>query len=329
MKRREFITLLGTAAALRPLAVRAQQPARLRQIGFLMSWNLGDPEVESWLAAFRAGLEKLGWTENRNVHFEFRWVGTDLTRTQEAAEELVALQPDLIFSSSSPSTAILLQQTHTIPILFANIVDPVGQGFVKSLSRPGGNATGLVNLEPSMAGKWVSLLKEVVPHLSRVAVPFNPASAPYADLYLNYFKSTAQSLGVEIVASQVADMTAFENFTDAQRQENTGFIPMPSAFTVMYTKEIVSLMAGDNLPAIYFNRSATKAGGLLSYGNDVSENYRRAAIFVDRILKGDKPSDLPVEFPTKFELAINLKTAKALGLTVPDKLLATADEVVE
>jgi putative ABC transport system substrate-binding protein len=328
MRRRKFIILIGGAAATWPLAARAQQSAAPRRIGLLMAWNEDNPAVQSWLVAFREGLGKLGWTEGRNIKLEYRWTGNDMNLMQQGAEELVASQPDLIFSSSSPTTALLLTQTRTIPIVFANIVDPVGQGFVKSLSRPGGNATGLVNLEASMAGKWVELLKEVMPRVARVVVPFNPASAPYADFYLNYFKSTAQSLGVEIIASPVADIAAFESFVAAQaREPNTGLVPMPSAF--MTGHEIVAAITRNNLPAVSFNREFAKAGGLMSYGNDVTDNYRRSATFVDRILKGEKPSDLPVEVPVKFELIVNLKTAKALGLDVPPTLLATADEVIE
>jgi putative ABC transport system substrate-binding protein len=326
--RRKFIAALGGAAAAWPLAARAQQAAAPRRIGFLMAWNEDNPTVQSWLAVFREGLGELGWTEGRNLKFEYRWTGNDINLMQQGAKELVASQPDLIFSSSSPTTAILLAQTRTIPIVFSNIVDPVGQGFVTSLSRPGGNATGLINLESSMAGKWVELLKEVMPHVARVAVPFNPASAPYANFYLDYFKSTAQSFGVEIIASPVADIAAFESFVAAQaREPNTGLVPVPSAF--MTGHEIVAAITRHNLPAVSFNSDFAKTGGLMSYGNDVSDNYRRSASFVDRILKGAKPSDLPVEVPVKFELIVNLKTAKALGLTVPQTLLATADEVIE
>jgi len=327
--RRKFMAALGGAAACWPLATRAQQAAAPRRIGFLMAWNEDNPTVQSWLAVFREGLGELGWTEGRNLKFEYRWTGNDRSLMQQGAKEIVASQPDLIFSSSSPTTALLLAQTRTIPIVFANIIDPVGQGFVTSLSRPGGNATGLINLETSMAGKWVELLKEVMPHMARVAVPFNPASAPYANFYLDYFKSTAQSFGVEIIASPVADIAALESFVAVQaREPNTGLVPVPSAFFTT-GNEIAEVIARHNLPAVSFNRDFAKAGGLMSYGNDVSDNYRRSATFVDRILKGAKPSDLPVEVPVKFELIVNLKTAKALGLTVPQTLLATADEVIE
>ena len=326
--RRKFVAALGGAAVAWPFAARAQQSAAPRRIGLLMAWDEGNPEIQSWLAAFREGLGNLGWNEGRNIKLEYRWTGNDMNLMQQGAKELVASQPDLIFSSSSPTTALLLAQTRSIPIVFANIIDPVGQGFVTSLSRPGGNATGLINLEESMAGKWVELLKEVMPRVARVAVPFNQTSAPYADLYLNYFKSTAQSLGVEIIASPVADIAAFESFVTAQaREPNTGLVPMPSAFMVGH--EIVAAITRNNLPAVSFNREFAKAGGLMSYGNNVIDNYRRSATFVDRILKGERPNDLPVQVPVKFELVINLKTAKALGLTVPQTLLATADDVIE
>jgi putative ABC transport system substrate-binding protein len=328
VRRRKFIAILSGAAAAWPLGAGAQQSAAPRRIGLLMAWNEDNPLVQSWLAAFSEALGKLGWTESRNIKLEYRWAGNDMNLMQRGAKDIVALQPDLIISSSSPTTALLLAQTRTIPIVFANIIDPVGQGFVTSLSRPGGNATGLINLEASMAGKWVELLKEAMPRVARVVVPYNPTSAPYANLYLNYFKSTAQSLGVEIIASPVADIAAFENFVAAQaREPNTGLIPMPSGF--MFGREITAVITRNNLPAVSFNREFPKAGGLMSYGNDIIDNYRRLATYVDRILKGEKPSDLPIQVPVKFELIVNLKTAKALGLNVPATLLARADEVIE
>jgi len=330
MKRREFITLIAGAAFAAPQAVHAQQPAGLRHVGVLMAWSESSPEAQAWLNAFRDGLEQLGWIAGRNIKFEYRWVGNDMSLMPQAAKELVALQPDVILSSTSPITASLLHATRTIPIVFANIVDPVGQGFVASLSRPGGNATGLVNLEASMAGKWIDLLKQVMPRLTRVAVPFNPATAPYADLYLNYFRSSAQPLGVEIIVAPVADMAAFEIFAAAQASEpNTGLVPMPSAFMSGHAIEIATMMARYRLPAIHYNRSYAEAGGLLSYGNVFIDNWRRAAALVDRILKGEKPSELPVQFPVKFELVVNLKTAKTLGLGIPPALLVAADEVIE
>ena len=330
MRRREFIALVGSAAVANPIAVRAQQPIHLRQIGLLIGYEESNPQAKSWVAAFRESLAKLGWTEGQNVKFEDRWVGTDTNRIQQAGKELVALQPDLIVAGSSPITLSILRQTRTIPIVFVQVIDPVAQGFVESLSRPGGNATGLVNLETSMTGKWLELLKEVMPSLARVAVPFNPAAAPYADLYLNYFKSAAPPLGIEIIGGAVSDFAAVDTFVAAQaREPNTGIIPMPSSFTSGNIGEMAAIMVRHRLPSLYVIRAFAEAGGLLSYGNNIEDNYRQAATFVDRILKGDKPGELPVQFPTKFELAVNLKTAKILDLRIPQQLLAVADDVIE
>ena len=328
--RREFISVLGGAAAAWPLTAQAQQPTSPRRIGVLISYNKDDQEIQDWLAIFHLTLGKLGWTQGQNIKFEYRWTGNDPNLLEQAAKELVTLQPDLILSLSSPTTVFVLKHTRTIPVVFVNVVDPVGQGFVASLSHPGGNATGLVNLEPSMAGKWLGLLKQVVPNLTRVAIPFNPVSAPYADLYLNYFRSTAPSFGIEVIPGSVADVSALEAFVAAQgREPNTGIIPMPSAFSSGHSTELGAMMTRYRLPAVYPIRSFAAAGGLMAYGNDVADNYRRAAALVGRILKGEKPSELPVQFPIKFELVINLKTAKALGLEIPAQLLATADEVIE
>jgi putative tryptophan/tyrosine transport system substrate-binding protein len=327
MRRRDFLTIMSGAAAW-PFAARAQSPANPRRLGLLMGFTEDQPEAQLWLKAFREELGKRGWQEGRNLNFEYRWAGDDKSVMQKDAKELVASNPDVILSASSPVTAVLLAETRTIPLVFPSIVDPVGQGFVASLSHPGGNATGQVNLEPSMAGKWVELLKEVVPRLARVVVPLNPAMAPYADLYLEYFRSTAQKLGVEIVPATVADIAALDRLVTAEaRQPNTGFIPMPSGF--MIGREITAFFVRGNVPAVSFNREFPKDGGLMSYGSDISDNYRRAAVFVDRILKGEKPADMPVEMPVKFELVVNLKTAKALGVSIPQDLLATADEVIE
>jgi putative ABC transport system substrate-binding protein len=329
MRRREFITLIGGAAAW-PLATRAQPLAALRRVEILVVSQESDPIARASLAALRDALIKLGWADDRNIKLEPHWVGADTSLIQEAAKKLVALRPDLIISAgSSPATAALLQQTQTIPILFINIVEPVGQGFVASLARPGGNATGLVNLETSMAGKWLDLLKQIMPGVKRAAVPFNLATSPYADFYLNYFKSSARSSGVEIIASSIPDMAAFDAFVAAQAQPNTGIIPVPSAFMGAHTAEIAAMTLRRHVPVVAFNRAFAEAGGLLAYGNDIIDNYRHAAAYVDRILKGEKPSEIPVQFPVKFELVINLKTAKVLGLDIPQQLLATADEVIE
>jgi putative tryptophan/tyrosine transport system substrate-binding protein len=328
MRRREFISLAFTAAAL-PLAARAQQPGGSRLVGALMAYKEDNPQARALFAVFREALANLGWVEGRNVKFEYRWATTP-ELLQQGAKELVALEPSLILSSSSPTTASLLQQTRTIPIVFVAVVDPVGQGFVANLARPGGNATGFVNLTPSMAGKWLELLKEVTPRTARVALAFDPTTASYANYYLNFFKSSAPSFGMEFIAESIPDMAAFETFVAAQsREPNTGFVQMPSAFTLGHASEIAAMMGRYRLPAIYSTRAFVEAGGLLSYGNDNADNYRRAATYADRILKGEKPNGLPVQFPVKFELVINLKTAKVLGLTIPPTLLAIADEVIE
>ncbi len=328
MNRREFVGFIGGMAAW-PLTASAQQSARPRRLGILMSYEKDSKEFQAWLTTFRDAMERLGWTEGKNISFEPRWTGSDAALLEQAAKELVTLQPDLILSPSSPATGFLLKKTRTIPVVFVNIVDPVGQGFIASMSHPGGNATGLVNLEPSMGGKWIELLKQIKPQMTRVAVPFNPVSAPYADFYLKFFRSTAPNFGVEVISEAVGDMSALDSFLAAQARDNTGIIPMPSSFATGHASEIAAMTVRYRLAAVYTVRPFAASGGLLSYGNDVGDNYRRAATFVDRILKGEKPSDLPVQFPTKFSLVINLKTAKTLGLSVPLPLQASADEVID
>jgi putative ABC transport system substrate-binding protein len=330
VNRREFITLLGGAAAPWPLAAGAQQAERMRVIGVLMAYAESDPEGQAWVAAFREALQKLGWAEDRNIRIDTRWATPDVEAMQRLAKELVALQPDLILSQSTPTTAALLQHTRTIPIIFANIADPVGSGFVESFSRPGGNATGFVLFEPTMAGKWLELLKEIAPRVKRVAFLFNPATATYFEFFTIPFKAAAESFGVEAIAAPVHDSSELEPAFAAQtREPNGSLIVLPDSFLNAHSVEITSLAARYRLPAVYPYRLYSKAGGLLSYGNDVFDNYRRAAGYVDRILKGEKPSELPVQAPVKFELVLNLKTAKALGLAVPPTLVARADEVIE
>ena len=331
MKRREFIALLGGAAAAWPLAARAQQPERMRRIGVLMGWPESDPEAQSALAAFVQGLQQLGWADGRNVRIDTRWsTPADPESMQRSAKELVTLQPDLVLSHTTPTTATLLQQTRTIPIIFTVVADPVGSGFVASVSRPGGNVTGFMIIEGSLGGKWVELLKEIAPRVARIALLFNPATATYAEYYLNSFKAAAPSFGVEAVATPVHDMSEVESAVATQaREPNGGLIVMPEAFAIANRVEIISLVARYRLPTIYPYRFFTELGGLLSYGNDLTDNFRRAATYADRILKGEKPSELPVQAPVKFELVINLKTAKALGLEVPWFLQQRADEVIE
>ena len=295
-----------------------------------MAYAESDAEGQAWVATFREGLQKLGWAESRNIRIDTRWATPDVEAIQRFAKELVALQPDLILSQSTPTTAALLQQTRTIPIIFANITDPVGSGFVASFPRPGGNVTGFILMEPTMAGKWLELLKEVAPRVDRVAFLFNPATAAYLEYYMNPFKAAAPSFGVEAIAAPVHDRSELESVFATQAPEPNGsLIVMPDSFLNAHRVEITSLAARYRLPAVYPYRLYTKVGGLLSYGNDVFDNYRRAAGYVDRILKGEKPADLPVQAPTKYELVISLKTAKALGLEVPPTLLARADEVIE
>jgi putative ABC transport system substrate-binding protein len=330
MRRREFIGLLGGAVAAWPLAARAQQAERMRSIGVLMAYAESDPEGQAWVAAFREALQKLGWAEDRNIRIDTRWATPDMEAMQRLAKELIALHPDLILSQSTPTTAALLQHTRTIPIIFANIADPVGSGFVASFSRPGGNATGFVLFEPTIAGKWLELLKEIAPRVNRVAFLFNPATATYFEYYTIPFKAAAASVGVEAIAAPVHDRSELESAFAAQaREPNGSLIVLPDSFLNAHSVEITSLAARYRLPAVYPYRLYTKVGGLLSYGNDVFDNYRRAAGYVDRILKGEKPGELPVQAPVKFELVLNLKIAKDLGFTLPPTLLARADEVIE
>jgi putative tryptophan/tyrosine transport system substrate-binding protein len=331
MRRREFITGLAGAAVASPLVARAQQSESMRRIGMLIAGGESDPEGQRRLAAFREELQKLGWSEPRNIQFEIRWAAPgDRELTQRFAKELVALRPDLLVSSTTPPTAALLQQTRTIPIIFVSVNDPIGSGFVESFPRPGGNATGFIILEPTIGGKWLEMLKEVAPRVERVAFLFNPAQAPTAEYYLNSFKAAANSLGLEANGVPIRDKSEIDSVIAAQaRAPNSGFVVVPDAFLGANRVEISSLAARHKLPAIYYARFFPDVGGLLSYGSDLADSWRRAAGYTDGILKGAKPSELPVQAPAKFELVINLKTAKALGLDVPPTLLARADEVIE
>jgi len=295
-----------------------------------MAYAEGDREGAGFVATFREGLQQLGWAEGRNIRIDFRWAALDAELMQRFAKELVALQPDIILSNTTPTTTALLQQTRTIPIVFVLVADPVGSGFVASFPRPGGNATGFTNIEPTMPSKWLELFKEIAPRIARVAALFNPATARYAEYYLGPLKAAAASFAVEASAAPVQDISEIEPIIAAQaREPNGGLIVMPDSFTVAHRTEITLLAARYSLPALYPFRLFIELGGLLSYGNDLTDQFRRAATYANRILKGAKPSELPVEAPVKFELVINLKTAKALGLEVPPTLLARADEVIE
>ena len=331
MRRRDFITLIGGAAATWPLAARAQQPDGMRRIGVLMGYAESDRVGGAWRAAFREGLQKLGWAEGRNIRIDTRWATAgDAESRQRFAKELVALQPDLVLSNNTPTTAAMLQQTRTIPIVFATVSDPVGSGFVASFPRPGGNVTGFTNIEPTMPGKWLELLKEIAPRVARVAFFFNPTTAPYAEYYLTHFKAAAASFAMEAIAAPVRNTSELESAIAAQaRAPNGGLVVLTDSFMTVHRVEIISLAARHRLPAVYPYRFFAEDGGLLSYGSDRLDNFRRAASYADRILKGAKPGELPVQSPVKFELVINLKTAKALGLDVPLLLQQRADEVIE
>jgi putative ABC transport system substrate-binding protein len=330
VKRREFIVLLGGATAW-PLAARAQQSEGMRRIGVLMGYAESDRQGQAFLAAFRDGLQDLGWTEGRNIRIDTRWVTPgDAESRQRLANELVALQPELILAHGTPNTATLLKLTRTIPIVFAAVSDPVGSGFVASFPRPGGNVTGFMNMEPTMAGKWMELLKEIAPRVARVGLLFNPATAPYAEYWLNPFRAAGASFGVQGVAAPVNGTSELETVVAAQASEPNGaLIVMPDTFTTTHRAEITALAARHRLPAVYPFRFFAGVGGLLSYGTDLVHDFRRTAAYADRILKGAKPIELPVQAPVKFELVINLKTAKALGLDVPLQLRQRADEVIE
>jgi len=335
MRRRQLIALLG-GAVVEPtifcsFAAIAQQPNRLRRVGMLMSFPESDAGAQARAAAFRDGLRRLGWTEGHNIRTDTRWATPDDSESlRRFAKELVALQPDVIFSPNTPSTAALLQQTHTIPIIFAAVSDPVGSGFAASIARPGGNATGILLMEPTLAGKWVELIKEIAPRITRVAFLYNPATAPYAEIFLNPFKAAAASRAMEAIAAPVRNPSAFESVVAAQAHEpNSGLIVMPDSFTTTHRVAITSSAARHRLPAVYPFPFFSKVGGLLSYGNEILDNYRLAATHVDRVLKGTNTSELPIEAPVKYKLVVNLKTAKALGITISASILIRADEVIE
>ena len=326
MKRREFITLLSGAAVAWPLAAQAQQGERVRRIGALMNLAENDPEGQARNAAFLQGLQQLGWTDGRNVRIEYRWTLGDADRIRKYVAELVALTPDVILAAGAATMGFLLQATRTIPIVFVNLADPVGAGYVDSLARPGGNATGFVQFEYGLSGKWLELLKEIAPGVTRAAVIRDPAESSGLGQW-GAIQSAAPTVGLEVTPVNVRDAAEIERaLATFARSPNGGMIVTGSALAAVNRNLLATLAARHKLPAIFYRRTDS---GLMSYGPDALDQYRRAAAYVDRILKGEKPADLPVQAPTKYELAINLKTAKALGLTIPPKLLFTADEVIE
>ena len=331
MRRRDFIAGIGwISGCVADWGPRAAG-RRIRRIGVLMGYAESDPEGQAFFAAFREGLRKLGWAEGRNIRIDMRWaIPGDPESIRRLAKELVAQQPDLILSHNTPTTTAMLQHTRTIPIVFVIVADPVGSGLVASFARPGGNVTGFTTLEPTIAGKWLELLKEIAPRVKRVAFLFHPATATYAEVYLRPFRAAAASFAVEAIAAPVRDRSEFESVIGAlAREPNGGLIVMPNTFMNAHRADIISLAARYRLPVIAPYRFFPELGGLLSYGNDQVDNFRRAATYADRILKGAKPSELPVQAPVKFELVINMKTAKALGLDVPVQLQQRADEVIE
>jgi putative tryptophan/tyrosine transport system substrate-binding protein len=328
MRRREFITLLSGAAAW-PLAARAQQAERVRRIGVLMGFAEDDPDAQANLTAFRQAMQKLGWTDGRNVRIEYRWGRANPERVRAYAIELVALKPDVIVAASPLVLQPMQQQTRGIPIVFTQISDPLGSGFVASLAHPGGNITGFTVAEFSMYGKSLEILKEVAPHIVRVAVVLSPEQIPQAGIWRT-IEAVAPSFGVQLTPAAVRDAAEIGHAIDEFAHEsNGGLVVLPSSLTIVHREMIIGLAAQHRLPAVYSYRQFVMAGGLISYGIDLADQYRQAASYVDRILHGENPGDLPVQQPTKFELVINLKTAKALGLDVPATLLARADAVIE
>jgi putative ABC transport system substrate-binding protein len=318
MRRRDFITLVGGAAAW-PLAARAQQGDRVRR----------DPVAKTSVSAFTQALAGLGWTDGRNVRMDLRWAGGDTDRIRALAQELVGLQPDIILAGGTSATIPLQRETRTIPVVFVNVADPVASGVVPRLDRPSGNVTGFGTFEPSMGGKWLELLTEIAPGLKRAAIMFNPDMVA-ASAYMPSFETTARSLKVAPTIAPVHSDAEIETIILALgREPGGGLVVMPDAFMQAHRAPIILAAAGNNVPAVYYTSEIARDGGLLSYGADQVDLFRRAASYVDRILRGKKPGDLPVQFPTKFETIVNLKTAKALGLTVPPLLLARADEVIE
>jgi putative tryptophan/tyrosine transport system substrate-binding protein len=342
MRRRDFFATLRGAAAWQFIGGAlggsmlagpsvADEAERKRRIGVLMAHPASDPEFQQYAHAFRDGLKKFGWIEGRNVSFEFRWGALDDAEVRSrSAKELVALQPDLILTQNTPPTASMIQQTRSIPIIFVIVADPVGSRFVQSLSKPGGNVTGFTIMEPTIAGRWLQLLKEIAPHVTHAALLFNPATAPYADIYIRPFKAAATSFSLEAISTPVKDVAELEGAIAAEaRVPNGGIVVIPDGFLNVHRKTIVSLTAHHKLPAIYAWPFFPEIGGLMSYGSDQRESFRLAAAYADRILKGEKPFDLPVQAPTEYKLVINLETAKVLGLTVSQQLQQLADKLIE
>jgi putative ABC transport system substrate-binding protein len=328
IQRRDFVTLLGGAAAW-PLAARAQQRDRVRRIGVLMPSDENDPAIKSRVSAFTQALAGLGWTDGRDVRMELRWYGDDANRSRALAQELVGLQPDIIVTASTPTTVALQRATRTIPIVFASVADPVANGIVPRLNQPGGNITGFATFEATLGGKWLELLSEIAPGLKRAAIMFNSDTAPVS-AYMPSLETAARSLKVvPIIAPVHSDAEIETAIIAVGREPGGGLVAIGDAFTGTHHAPIISAAARNNVPAVYSASSFARDGGLLSYGADLVDISRRAATYVDRILRGAKPADLPVQLPTKYEMVVNLKTAKALGLAIPPSILVRADEQIE
>jgi putative tryptophan/tyrosine transport system substrate-binding protein len=329
IRRRDVMVLLGGAAAAWPLAARAQQREKMRRVGVLMGMTADDPESQVRLAAFAQGLQQLGWSVGQNLQIDYRWGGGNAELMRKNATELIALAPDIILAHSSTALTPLLQATRTIPIVFTTVADPVGAGYVDSLARPGGNVTGFSNFEYTIGGKWLELLKEIAPRVTRVAV-FRESAIAAGPGQFGAIQAAAPAIGVEVLPIDVRNADEIERaVTPFAQSSNNGLIVTAGPGSALHRDLIITLAARHKLPAVYPYRYVVAAGGLLSYGPDFADQFRRAASYIDRILKGEKPADLPVQAPTKYELVINLKTAKALGLEVPPTLLARADEVIE
>ncbi len=327
IKRREFITLLGGAAAAWPLAARAQQPDRVRRVGVLMGIS-DDPEGQARVAVFRQALAALGWTEGRNVQFIYRWSAGDVVHARQFAKELLDLRSDVILANSTPIAVAVRDVTRTTPTVFVQVSDPVTAGVVQSLARPGSNLTGFTNFEPSIASKWLELVKRVAPKITRVAYLFNPNTAPL--FYARAVETAAPLLSVKPFAAEVHNTAEMEGVIEqVARESASALLVLPDLFTATNRQSIIAIAAHHRLPAVYPFRYFVASGGLMSYGIEMLDTYRQAASYVDRILRGERPADLPVQQPTKYELVLNLKTAKALGLEIPPSVLARADEVIE
>jgi putative ABC transport system substrate-binding protein len=329
MRRRDFIKIVGGTVAGWPLVAHAQQTERMRRIGALIAFAKDDPEAVERLAGFRQGLAKRGWVEGRNIHIDSRFAAGRGDQFPVLAKELVAMQPDVILGQGPGGTVALQRETRTIPIVFVNVSDPIGMGFVASLPRPGGNLTGVLHYEATIVGKWLAMLKEIAPRLTRAALLANPKVSAY-QYFLRSAEAVTPALGIDLTGSPVQTAADIEHAIDAAaRNPNNGLILPPDASTIGHRDLIVALAARHRLPAVYALKTFVAAGGLMSYGTDQNDLFRLAASYVDRILRGDKPADLPVQAPTRFETIVNLKTAKALGLDVPPHLLVAADEVIE